>query len=111
MKNYQEIIYAECMSKNGFAWRIRENVVDEESYERLITALKGLTEQHRERDTIDRLTVASLFELPWEMENTVEHYTQIDEQLGRRDSSMADHLRALINELLWVGLEEHYENI
>ena len=53
MKKYQEIIYAECMSKNGFAWRIRENVVDEESYERLITALKGLTEQIRESDTID----------------------------------------------------------
>lgn len=109
--NAKETIFAECMKPGGFAEAIRENKVDEEGFRRLVDAVKMLASTVENDDSIDRLTVASLFELPWEIENTVEHYSSQSNELGSRVSKMADELREAINELLWGGLESHYENL
>jgi len=111
MKKYEKIIYEECMLPNGFTFLIRENIVDKLKFNALIESIEELTKLEKTNKQIDKLTVACLFELPWEIENTVEHYKKQDEKLGQEVSLMADKLRTAINEFLWTGLEEYYENI
>jgi len=111
MKKQEEIIYRECMLPNGFASLIRENQVDKSKFDNLIEAIKYLTSIEGTQLRINKLTVACLFELPWEIENTVNHYSNEDENLGNEVSLMAEQLRTVINEFLWTGLEKYYENI
>jgi len=111
MKEQEEIIYRECMLPNGFATLMRENKLDKSKFNVLIDAIKQMTKSERAELRINKLVVACLFELPWEIENTVEHYKNQDENLGKEVSLMADKLRKVINEFLWTGLEEYYENI
>ncbi len=111
MKKDQDIIYTECMKPEGFASLIRENRVDENRFENLLGAIERLTEATKDEKHLDKLMVACLFELPWEVENTVEHYKTKDEELGAKVETMSEKLREAINELLWTGLEEYYENL
>jgi hypothetical protein len=101
--------FDESMKPGGFAFSIRENRVDEEGFARLISAVNAVAAAVRNDASIDRLIVACLFELPWEIENTVEHYKKQSPELGARVRHMAESLRDSINDLLWVGLESHYE--
>jgi hypothetical protein len=110
MSSTEEIIYFECMHPKGFAHSIRENYVDNDGFKRLVDAVRQLTIDSTGQSKLDRLMVASLFELPWEIENTVGHYRRADPNLGKLVSGMADELRGVIHELLWFGLEEFYQN-
>jgi hypothetical protein len=107
----RRIVFDECMRAGGFASSLRENRVDEGAFGRLIDAVDAIAAEVRDRDSIDRLTVACLFELPWEMENTVDHYARQSQELGSLVSRLADRLRQSINDLLWGGLESHYEQL
>lgn len=109
--NAERVIFDECMRPDGFAALIRENRVDCESFDRLIHAVNSLASQFAGESSINRLTIACLFELPWEIENTVTHYSEQSPELGRVVSCMADQLREAIGELLWRGLESHYEDL
>lgn len=111
MSSAKEIIFAECMKPGGFAELIRENQVDEDAFKRLVGAVKALTVDMRDQGEIDRLTIACLFELPWEVENTIGHYASQSAELGAKVSAMSEELRQEINELLWSGLESYYENL
>lgn len=85
---------------------IRENHVDKLKFDRLYKSVEALTDVFREQDHTDRLLVACLFEVPWEIENVIDHYRQQDESLAREISKMADKIRAAINDLLWTGLDQ-----
>ena len=104
----KRIIVEECLEQGGFAFSIRENRVDEEGFSRLLEAVREISRTVAAKDLIDRLVAACLFELPWEIENTVEHYSKQSPELGLTVSRMADRLRAAIHEMLWGGLESHY---
>lgn len=104
------IIVEECLKPNGFAFSIRENRVDELGFSRLLEAIFEISQSLNSEDRIDRLVVACLFELPWEIENTVDHYSKQSQELGGRVSKMAEKLREAINDLLWIGLESHYDS-
>ena len=106
---YRDTIYAETMGATGFMSRLRENTVDTEGYARLRTAIGEATEDIRTKRSVDRLLVACLFEVPWEIENTVEHYGSQNREEGQRVNKMAEELREAINELMWAGLEEFYK--
>jgi hypothetical protein len=99
------------MRPGGFAFSLRENRIDEAAFGRLIDAVNAIAAEVRHRDSIDRPTVACLFELPWEMENTVDHYAKQSPELGALVSRLAVRLRESINDLLWGGLESHYEQL
>jgi len=111
INNYKQTIYSECMMPHGFAAQIRENTVDIIAFRRLIDAVHNYGKEISDDISIDRLTIACLFELPWEIENTVPHYTKQSKALGKDVSKMADELRENINELLWTGLETHYQDV
>ena len=102
-------IVEECLNPKGFASRIRENQVDEEAFARLLEAVDEFGRVARSQNLIDRLTIACLFELPWEIENTVDHYSKRSPRLGAIVSRMADELRDEIHEFLWTGFEAYYE--
>jgi hypothetical protein len=107
----RRIVFDECMRPGGFAFSIRENRVDEAAFDRLIGAVDAMGAHVSEEDSIDRLAVACLFELPWEIECMVDHYTNQSPELGALVSRLADRLRQSIHELLWRGLESHYEQL
>ena len=88
---------------------IRENRVDEEGFARLLEAVLEFARATRAEGSIDKLTIACLFELPWEIENTVNHYLKRSPALGATVSKMADTLRESIHDLLWGGLESQYK--
>ena len=111
INDYKQTIYAECMEPDGFAAKIRENKVDEVAFKKLIGAIQSYTHEISNENSIDRLIVGCLFELPWEIENTIEHYNAQSMYLGEKVSRMAEELRENINELLWIGLEASYRNI
>src|SRR4051812_33711681 len=96
------------MRPGGFAFYLRENRIDEAAFARLIDAVNAIAAKVSHCDSIDRLTVACLFELPWERENPVDHYARQSPELGALVSRLADRLRRAINDLLWGGLESHY---
>lgn len=108
---YEDIIYQECMSQNGFATLIRENKVDKARFNRLVNSIVKLTELTKEEEQLNKLTVACLFELPFEVENTINHYNTQDELLGKEVSTMAEKLREIINDFLWAGLGSYYEDL
>jgi 23S rRNA C2498 (ribose-2'-O)-methylase RlmM len=106
----KSIIVEECLNPDGFAFSIRENRVDQQSFSRLLDAIGEITQSLNSEKQIDRLVVACLFELPWEIENTVPHYSKQSQELGDNVSQMAEKLRKAINDLLWIGLEIHYDS-
>lgn len=106
----ENVVYQECMSPIGFATALREGRIDNDGYSRLLASIRTMT-GHIEHDRqINRLCIACLFELPWEIENCVDHFRNQDENSGIIVSRMAENLREAINELLWIGLEEHYKS-
>jgi hypothetical protein len=105
----RQVVLAECMRPGGFAFSLRENRVDEAGFRRLIEAIDAIALEVSDKESIDRLIVACLFELPWEIENTVDHYRKQSPELGATVSRMAESLRQSINTLLWQGLESYYE--
>jgi hypothetical protein len=107
----KRIIVDECLKPDGFAFSIHENRVDEQGFSRLLGAIGEISQSLNSEEQIDRLVVACLFELPWEIENTVDHYSRQSQDLGRRVSKMAEELREVINNLLWIGLESHYNSL
>jgi hypothetical protein len=107
----KRIVFDECMRPGGFASSLHENRVDEAAFGRLIDVVDAIAAHVSNEDSIDRLVVACLFELPWEIENTVDHYAGQSPKLGALVSQMADSLRESVNNLLWRGLESHYEQL
>jgi hypothetical protein len=105
MNTYEETIWREAMSKQGCMWALRENRVDSDGFNRLIAAVDAARAALRRASALDRKMVACLFEIPWEMENTVPHYRARDEQLGLYVSQLADRVREAIHPLLWDGIE------
>ena len=80
--------------------------VDKDGYQRLVEAVNSLTQIYRDRESIDRLLVACLLDVPWEVENRVEHYLRKDANLGKSVSRMGEGLRTAIGNLLWSGMED-----
>jgi hypothetical protein len=107
----KKIIVEECLKPGGFAFLIRENRVNEQGFSRLLEAIGEISRIVNSEDQIDRLVVACLFELPWEIENTADHYSKQSQELGIRISKMAEMLREVIYDLLWIGLESHYGSL
>lgn len=103
-------IHKETMHPDGFLSALRESRVDKDGFQRLMDAVESLRSSVGSQRTIDKMPVACLFEVPWEIENTVPHYRQRDPDLGILVSRMADTARSKIMDLLWEGLEEFYEN-
>lgn len=110
-KDCASVIYEETMKPDGFLWSIRENTIAEQKFENLIAAIERLTELTKGKREMDKLIFACLFEAPWEIENTMEHYRNKNVDLGSKVSMMADKLRDEVHNLLWSGLEEEYKNI
>ncbi|CAM2065260.1 hypothetical protein SCOR_07765 [Sulfidibacter corallicola] len=104
-------IYAQTMEKSGFLWKLRIGEVDEKGFQMFIGAIEDLTSHYRERETISKLVVACLFEVPWEIENTVDHFKKKDEASGKQVSNMACRAREAIQNMLWEGLEEYYKDV
>ena len=94
--------------EGGFLRKLHRNEVDEVAFDELLNALKAARAASTGQLTVDRLLAACLFELPWEVENTVDHYKKKSEELGKTVSKMADTLRDGINEFLAEGLEHHF---
>ncbi len=109
MQKYLQVIVDEAVRDGGFMAKLRENEVDEDGFERLAAAIRQSASELEGAEKIDRLLVACLYELPVEIENTVEHYTRKSPDVGRRVNRMAETLRELIQDLLWQGLEEYYQ--
>ncbi len=107
----KDVIYTQTMLPSGFLWGIRENRVDRQQFQQLLHAITQLRKFNAEEKRVDKLTIACLFEMPWEIENTVPHYARTSETLGQEISHMADELRTCIHDFLWDGLEEHYRHI
>lgn len=103
-----EAVVAQTTKDGGFVRKLHRNEVDEASFNQLLDALKAARAASAGQLTIDRLLVACLFELPWEVENTVDHYRKKDPALGTRVSKTADTLRETINDFLAEGLEDHF---
>ncbi len=106
----KRIVVEECLKPGGFAFLIRENRIDEQAFSRLLEAIGDISREVASEELIDRLVVACLFELPWEIENTIDHYSKQSPELGVTVSKMAEELRSAIGELLWIGLESHYDS-
>ena len=82
-----------------------------QQFQRLLGAINELASLASPAETVDKLIVACLFEVPWELENTEPHYSSVDKLQGHEIRQMADELRHAIHVWLWTDLEEHYENI
>lgn len=109
MNKYLEVILEEAVGERGFMAKLRENQVDEQAFARLETAIQQSQSDVGQSEQMSRLLAACLFELPYEIENTVEHYSAQSSELGRRVNKMSESLRAEIQELLWQGLEQYYQ--
>ena len=112
-KEAKEIVLYEGLSQAGAMQKIRENHFDSEGFERLQKAVQYLATLVNKEETsgevpIERVIYAVLFEIPYEIENTYEHFRQRDTELGQEVISTAGELREAISELLWVGLEKYY---
>lgn len=108
--DWKKAIYNETMKSTGFLELLRENQIDEAAYTRLLTAIQEGARACGGEDQVDRLVLACLFEVPFEVANTKEHYANRNEVDGRRVLQMSEEVREAINEMLWTGLESHYEN-
>ena len=106
----KRVIVEECLKPGGFAFSIRENRVDVQGFSRLLEAVREISRDVASEDVSDRIVIACLFELPWGIENTVDHYSKQSLELGVTASKMAEELRDAIHELLWSGLESYYDN-
>lgn len=101
-------IRQECLADTGLLGRIRLGQLDEDAHKRLLAAIREGTAAMEGQAVVDRLVVACLFEVPYEIENTREHY----ERNGARGDlvmSMAEELRLAIHEFMWVGLDDQYK--
>ena len=101
-------IYAETMADGGFLSKLREGEVDETGFENLVAAIRSLAKLVSASNRINRLAVACLFEVPWEVENTVPHFKSSSPGIAGRVNQISEELREEINELLWTGLESEY---
>ena len=110
-QEFIDTVFKQTMGENGFVSKLRENVVDEDGYKSLLDAVHSLIPIYENVETIDKLLVACLYEVPWEIENCVDHYSSKDTKLGKRVSQMGENLRGAINKLLWNGLEKYYEKL
>ena len=110
-KKCVDIIYYQTMNKSGLLSKLRENQVDEQGYTDLITALKTLSGYYKNGEDIDRLVAACLFEVPWEIENCVPHYSSQSVKLGEIVSNMSEELIEIIHEMLWQGMDAYYKNL
>ncbi|WP_027709808.1 hypothetical protein [Zooshikella ganghwensis] len=110
-QEYISIIYKQTMTPQGFLSKLRENSLDESGYKQLLDAIKSLIPFYIKENKMDKLLVACLYEVPWEVENCINHYSQQDKKLGDMVSNMSENLRSAINDLLWSGLEKYYEDI
>ena len=108
---YIDTIYQQTMGPGGFLSKLRENDLDEEDYKCLLDAVNSLSTYYLDSSVIDKLVVACLYEVPWEVENCIDHYSAKDSKLGLRVSRMSENLREAINKLLWAGLEDYYKDI
>lgn len=104
--SWKSTIHGETMKEGGFLDHLRANRIDEAGYESLVSAIREGTQLVRSETSVDRFVVGCLFEVPYEVENTREHYARYSAADGERVGAMADELRDLIHEFLWVGLDE-----
>jgi len=106
---WKDTIFFHTMKEDGFLDRLRSNKIDETAYTELLSAIRQGEEEQGETTTADRLVVACLFEVPFEIENTADHYSRKKKEDGRKVSRMADEIRTAINSFLWSGLEAYYK--
>ena len=104
---WRATIRRECLDDGGLMEKIRVGNLDEEAYQRLLDAIEEGTREVANAKTVDRMTVACLFEVPYEIEN-VRHAYESD---GAADvvDRMAMKLRMAIHEFLWAGLDSEYK--
>jgi hypothetical protein len=100
------LIERETLLEGGAMWSIREGEIDEEGFSRLSEAIASFAEATREERELDRHVLACLFEVPWEIENTREHFLATKgEHAARQVSRTADEIRELIHAMLWGSSE------
>ena len=104
--NWKNRIHNETMKEGGFLDQLRADTIDEAAYKSLVSAIREGIHAVESETTVDRLVLGCLFEVPYEVENTREDYGRRSAADGRRVGAMAEELRELINEFLWVGLDE-----
>jgi len=103
--NFEEAkntIELHALSEQGAMWKIRENNIDENGFAQLLAAIDAYKLHTKGNAQINRAVVASLFEIPWEIENTRSHYLEVrGEEAARLLDSIAEQLREAISNLLW----------
>jgi len=107
--NCLKVIIQETIKESGFMFEIRKNNVDKKKFKALCNAIDEMKVYYANKNIIDKRLVACLFEVPWQIENVVEHYSEKSELLGNELSNMADEVRGKIDDLLWEGLEDAYK--
>ena len=106
---WKEVVREECLADEGLLAKIRTGRIDEAACRRLLDALREGTEEVESKQEIDRMTVACLFGVPYEIENTAEHFAKQRPGGGKLVTDMAESLRLAIHEFLWAGLDDQYK--
>jgi len=110
-KEVIRVIYEQCVSDDGFLRNLRMGTIEESGFDSLIAAIKELERLTSEPTrTIDRLVAACLFEVPYEVENTIPHYEEVSNEAARRVDMMAQLLRDEINNMIGKGVQRFFED-
>ena len=103
-------ILKQGLSKDGAMWKIREGVLDRDGFESLISAVRRLKGMVDDGVSVERVLYATLFQAPYEIENTFAHYNRQDPELGKAIIQISGRLSSAISDLLWTGLESYYKD-
>lgn len=104
------VVWHETLHPSGFMAKIRENQVDQVSFQRLMRALGTIQIEIGTTECLDRLFVACMYEAAWEVDNTVEHYRRVGLDVGQQVARMAQDLRQWMHEFLWDGLDPYFKD-
>ncbi len=111
MQDLIDVIYFQSMMPDGFLNRARENSIDLDKYNLLKGAIDKYAAAVSSLTQVDRLIVACLYNLCFELENTIPHYERYCFETSQNVKRMVEELGVSIDNLFWGGLESYYENI
>lgn len=105
-KQYTQVILEQSTDPTGFLELARSGVVDDLKLQMLRQAVDAWASEvtRRRPPMVSRTVVASLFEVPWELENAARRLARRDPAVASRLDGIADDLRVLIHDALWEGI-------
>lgn len=110
LSEIRRVVKLQGLSEEGAMWKLRENEFDELGFSQVIDAINKYAVLINGSMELDRELIAVLFEMPWEMENTIPHYKEtVGSEVAEKISKQADDLRMAIHEFLW-GFEKIERN-